>query len=107
MCAEATTCASSATTSSSSIEATRGRADLPMAAVSISDTPDGRRILALSGRLDSTTLPDVWNASRRAASEAPTRPLVVDAADVDYCDGAGAALFVELLRHPREGAVEV
>ena len=78
-----------------------------MAAVSISDTPDGRRILALSGRLDSATLPDVWNASRRAASEAPTRPLVVDAAGVDYCDGAGAALFVELLRHPREGAVEV
>jgi phospholipid/cholesterol/gamma-HCH transport system permease protein len=78
-----------------------------MAAVSISDTPDGRRILALSGRLDSATLPDVWNDSRRAASEAPNRPLVVDAAGVDYCDGAGAALFVELLRQPREGTVEV
>jgi phospholipid/cholesterol/gamma-HCH transport system permease protein len=78
-----------------------------MAAVSISDTPDGRRVLALSGRLDSATLPEVWNEARRAAAEAPTRPVIVDAAGVDYCDGAGAALFVELLRQPREAKVEV
>jgi len=78
-----------------------------MAAVSISDTPDGRRILALTGRLDSATLPEVWDKARRAAAEAPTRPVVVDAAGVDYCDGAGAALFVELLRQPREARVEV
>ena len=78
-----------------------------MAAVSISDTPDGRRVLALSGRLDSATLAEVWNQARRAAAEAPTRPFVVDAAGVDYCDGAGAALFVELLRQPREAKVEV
>jgi phospholipid/cholesterol/gamma-HCH transport system permease protein len=32
---------------------------------------------------------------------------VIDAAGVEYCDGAGAALFVDLLRHPREGKVEV
>jgi phospholipid/cholesterol/gamma-HCH transport system permease protein len=78
-----------------------------MAAVSITDTPDGRRVLALSGRLDSATLPDVWDRARRAAAEAPTRPVVVDAAGVDYCDGAGAALFVELLRQPHEAKVEV
>ncbi len=78
-----------------------------MAAVAITDQPDGRRVLAITGRLDATTLPALWDAARRAAAEAPERPLVVDAAGVDYCDGAGVALFVDLLRHPRPGKVEV
>ena len=33
-----------------------------------------------------------------------TRPVIVDAAGVDYCDGAGIALLVDLLRQPRAGA---
>ncbi len=78
-----------------------------MAALAITDTADGRRILALTGRLDATTLPDLWDKARRAADDAATKPLVVDAAGVEYCDGAGAALFVELLRRPRAGKVEV
>jgi phospholipid/cholesterol/gamma-HCH transport system permease protein len=78
-----------------------------MAALAITDTADGRRILALTGRLDSTTLPDLWDKARRAADDAATKPLVVDAAGVEYCDGAGAALLVELLRRPRAAKVEV
>jgi phospholipid/cholesterol/gamma-HCH transport system permease protein len=78
-----------------------------MAALAINDTADGRRTLALTGRLDATTLPGLWDAARRAAADAPRRPLVIDAAGVEYCDGAGAALFVDLLRQPREGTVEV
>jgi phospholipid/cholesterol/gamma-HCH transport system permease protein len=78
-----------------------------MAALAINDGTDGRRTLALSGRLDATTLPELWDAVRRAAAEAPRAPLVIDASGVEYCDGAGAALFVDLLRRPREGKVEV
>ena len=78
-----------------------------MAALAITDTADGRRILALTGRLDATTLPDLWDKARRAADGAATKPLVVDAAGVEYCDGAGVALFVDLLRHPREGRIEI
>ena len=78
-----------------------------MAALAINDTADGRRVLALTGRLDATTLPGLWDAARRAAAETPRRPLVIDAAGVEYCDGAGAALFVDLLRQTREGKVEV
>jgi len=78
-----------------------------MAALAISDTADGTRTLALTGRLDATTLPALWDVARRAAAEAPRRPLVIDASGVEYCDGAGAALFVDLLRQTREGTVEV
>jgi phospholipid/cholesterol/gamma-HCH transport system permease protein len=78
-----------------------------MAALAIHDETDGRRRLALTGRLDSSTVTSVWAAMRTAVSEAGKRPIVVDAAGVDYCDGAGLALFVELLRHPREPAVEI
>jgi phospholipid/cholesterol/gamma-HCH transport system permease protein len=78
-----------------------------MAALAISDQPDGWRILAISGRLDSTTLPALWDSVRRAVAEVPSKRIVVDAAGVDYCDGAGVALFVDLLRHPREPKVEV
>jgi phospholipid/cholesterol/gamma-HCH transport system permease protein len=78
-----------------------------MTALAITDDADGRRVLAISGRLDATTLSSVWGAARRAVADVPARPVVVDAAAVDYCDGAGAALFVDILRHPREGSVEV
>src|SRR5512139_1661673 len=78
-----------------------------MAALAISDAPDGRRRLTLSGRLDSASVPEVWNATRKAMADAANRPVTVDAADVDYCDGAGLALFVDLMRNPREPAVEI
>jgi phospholipid/cholesterol/gamma-HCH transport system permease protein len=78
-----------------------------MAALAITDTADGRRILALTGRLDAKTLPELWEKARRAADEAATRPVVVDAAGIEYCDGAGVALFIELLRHRHDGGVQV
>jgi len=78
-----------------------------MAALAITDQPDGRRIVAVSGRLDATTLPALWDAARSAVAAVPASPVIVDAAGVDYCDGAGVALFVDLLRHPREPKVEV
>ncbi len=78
-----------------------------MAALAITDRPDGHRVLAVTGRLDATTIPEVWDAARRAAAEAPEKPITVDAAGVDYCDGAGVALFVDLLRVSRAGSVEI
>jgi phospholipid/cholesterol/gamma-HCH transport system permease protein len=78
-----------------------------VAALAISDLPDGQRVVALSGRLDASALQELWSAVRRAVSEASSRPVVIDAAGVDYCDGAGAALFVDLLRQPRTPPVEV
>jgi phospholipid/cholesterol/gamma-HCH transport system permease protein len=77
------------------------------AALAVSDGNDGRRILALSGHLDAASIPAVWPEAVRALRDAGTRPIVVDGAGVEYCDGAGVALFVDLLRQPHPASVEV
>ena len=77
------------------------------AALAVTDQRDGRRTLALSGRLDATTIRELWNAARQAVADAPGKPIVVDASGVDYCDGAGAALLIDLLRQKRDGKVEI
>ncbi|HTP97888.1 MAG TPA: ABC transporter permease [Casimicrobiaceae bacterium] len=77
------------------------------AALAVSDAPDGRLVLALSGRLVADTIPAIWRDALAAVRGAVRRPVVVDAAGVDYCDGAGIALIVDLLRQPREAPVEV
>jgi phospholipid/cholesterol/gamma-HCH transport system permease protein len=78
-----------------------------MASLAVSDTDDGRRVLALSGRLDATTIRDVWEAARRAIAAAADRRVLVDAKAVDYCDGAGIALLVDLMQQRQAGDVQV
>lgn len=78
-----------------------------MAALAISDTPDGRRVLALSGRLEATTIRRIWAEGRQAIAAAMGRPVVVDATNVDYCDGAGIALLVDLVAQRKPGDVQV
>ncbi len=77
------------------------------AALAISEAPDGPRVLALSGRLDADTIPVVWREALAAVRGAGTRRVVVDAGAVDYCDGAGIALLVDLMRQPRDTPVVV
>ena len=78
-----------------------------MTALAISDAPDGRRVLALSGRLDATTIRGVWAEGRSAIDAAAGKRVVVDAAAVDYCDGAGIALLVNLMQQRKAGDVQV
>ncbi|MGE5088966.1 MAG: ABC transporter permease [Candidatus Levyibacteriota bacterium] len=79
----------------------------PLAALAISEAADGRRMLALSGRLEASTVRGVWAEGRKAIAEASGRRVVVDAADVDYCDGAGVAMLVNLMQQAGPGNVEV
>jgi len=78
-----------------------------VAAIAINDLPDGRRVLALDGRLDASTVRAVWGDAHRALADAPGRPVTVDAAKVDYCDGAGVALLVDLVAQERAAPVEI
>ena len=77
------------------------------ASLAVTDAPDGRLVLALSGRLVADTIPGIWRDALSAVRGAVSRPVTVDASGVDYCDGAGIALLVDLLREPRQAPIEV
>jgi len=85
----------------SALAATAPDAPVAQATLSIADAADGSRILALGGRLDAYSIAEVWAEALAALAAAPTRRIVVDAGAVDYCDGGGVAMLVDLLRQPR------
>lgn len=63
-------------------------------------------ILHLGGRLDAQTVPGVWDAARSGLEAHAERPVRIDTRAVEYCDGAGVALLVDLLgsaRAPQAG----
>jgi phospholipid/cholesterol/gamma-HCH transport system permease protein len=57
--------------------------------------------LTLSGRLDAYSVGPMWDEARRAVATAPAEPLEVDCHRVEYCDGAGVALLLDLQRTAR------
>ena len=71
------------------------------AGLALGDAPDGSRVLSLSGRLDSYSIAAVWREARAAVASAPNRRVLIDATAVDYCDGGGIAMIVDLLRQRR------
>jgi len=81
--------------------------DSVMATLAVSDTGDGRRVLALGGRLDATTIRDVWAQARRAITVASDRRILVDAENVEYCDGAGVAMLINLIQQRKAGDVQI
>lgn len=54
--------------------------------------------LIIAGRLDSTTTGDIWSRATAAVKKAKAATVEVDASGIDYCDGSGIALFVQLRR---------
>lgn len=82
---------------------------LLMAELTLSDSDTATRTLALAGRLDAASLGSIWGEARRALALHPDRPIVVDCTQVEYCDGAGIALLVDLLRteRPSDAAVRI
>ena len=52
----------------------------------------------LKGRLDSESTGTIWREIFSALASTPLKLKTIDATDVDYCDGAGIGLLVELRR---------
>ncbi len=73
----------------------------PAATLSVVDHPDRTRELSLAGRLDAFSIAGVWGQARAALAEAFDRRVTVEASRVDYCDGGGVAMLVDLLRQER------
>lgn len=59
---------------------------------------EGSLIVRLRGRLDAESTGALWTAAFEALRGKTPAHLVIDASQVDYCDGAGIGLIVELRR---------
>jgi phospholipid/cholesterol/gamma-HCH transport system permease protein len=79
----------------------------PAATLAVSDAADGTRELRLAGRLDAYSIAGVWGQARSAVAQAPDRRVIVEASRVDYCDGGGVAMLVDLLRQERSPQAQV
>jgi phospholipid/cholesterol/gamma-HCH transport system permease protein len=57
---------------------------------------DGVYLLSIVGRLDSGTTGKIWRQATEAVAGARASVVVLDASRIDYCDGSGIALLVQL-----------
>jgi phospholipid/cholesterol/gamma-HCH transport system permease protein len=66
-------------------------------------------VFSIIGPLDSKTTGLAWRTAMNSLQLANPRRLIVDAAQLTYCDGAGAALLLELHRRQsrRQGTCEI
>jgi len=78
-----------------------------LAALALQPDAGGFATIALSGRLDAYSVGPLWAQAHAALRANPRAKVVVDCGRVEYCDGAGVALLVDLLRQPRPPGAEV
>ncbi len=73
------------------------------------EAADGVVRLKLGGRLDMDTVAKHWGEATGLLEKHSPSKLVVDASEVDYCDGSGMGLLIELRRSQlsRGGEIEI
>ncbi len=60
--------------------------------------------IVIGGNLDSTSTGSIWQEAVKVLERASTKRVVVDASKIDYCDGSGIGLLMELhLRQQQTG----
>jgi phospholipid/cholesterol/gamma-HCH transport system permease protein len=59
-------------------------------------TEDSVLEIIIEGRLDSFTTSTIWSRARDTVAAAKVRTVLLDASRIDYCDGSGVALFVQM-----------
>ena len=69
-----------------------------IASFSTSQDPAGALRLSLEGRLDSEGTSELWDAIFKVLRTTPRSLVVVNGADVQYCDGSGISLILEIER---------
>ena len=63
--------------------------------------------LVISGKLDAESTSRLWTQALRKVGETEPATLVVDATGVDYCDGAGMALLLQLQATQQRNAGQI
>ena len=64
-------------------------------------SPDGTLILSILGALDTASTGQAWRHALHLMDQHQPKRLIVDASQMTYCDGAGAALLLELRRRQK------
>src|SRR4051812_19646721 len=75
--------------------------------VRIAGTRDGIFRFAIEGRLDSFTTGKIWRQASDTLAKAKSQRAELDAAGIDYCDGAGIALLVHLREQQRHAGAQL
>lgn len=70
---------------------------------------DGSLRLIFTGQLDAATTGTVWRRAETAVRNAKAKDVAIDVSGIDYCDGAGIALFVHLrnLQNKAGGSLQI
>ena len=66
--------------------------------VEIGTGAGGATLVTLRGRLDADSTARIWSDVMKVVKRTAGKPLVVEAGQVTYCDGAGAGLLLEMTR---------
>ena len=68
---------------------------------------DGVLTIRIMGRLDSTSTGSIWQVVIDALERASSKRIIVDTSEIDYCDGAGIGLLVEIQRRQKKSGSEL
>jgi phospholipid/cholesterol/gamma-HCH transport system permease protein len=78
-----------------------------MASMTCESPEKGKLNLTIKGRVDAESTAQLWPQAMSKLAEVRPQNLEIDAAGVDYCDGAGAALFLELRRSQEQRNAQI
>ena len=81
----------------------------PRASIEVDRAESGALCLRIHGHLDAQSTAAIWSEATAALAEARPETLILDGSGVEYADGAGVGLLVELRRKQRSrgGIVEM
>jgi len=80
-----------------------------MASIDYETLDKGKLKLVITGRLNTEAAASLWRQTLGKLTKAQPKTLVVDAQDLEYCDGAGIALLHELKsrQEQRRGQIQI
>ena len=67
-----------------------------VASVQVVEASEDKTVLRFSGRLDAHGTADIWRTTLRTLRSGDHKKVTIEAKDVEYCDGTGLGLFLEI-----------
>ncbi|KHE90464.1 MAG: MlaE family lipid ABC transporter permease subunit [Candidatus Scalindua rubra] len=68
---------------------------------------DGILTMVISGRLDSTSTGSIWQGVIDALERTSSKKVIIDTSEIDYCDGVGIGLLVDIQRRQKKRGSEL